>query len=101
MPPRKRLSVVSPTDPPPDPPPTQPKTVTEAATSGDARALLVAMQTRVAKAVENPNTPARDLAALTRRLIEIAREIEAIDAASKKKSVVAQTDDEAWDESAI
>jgi len=57
-----------------------PKSVTQAADAGTHRELLVAMRGRVAKAVEDPNTPARDLAALTRRLIEIAREIEAIDA---------------------
>lgn len=55
------------------------KTVTQAADAGSHRELLVAMRDRVAKAVEDPNTPARDLAALTRRLLEIAREIEAID----------------------
>ena len=102
MPPWNRgLSVVSPTDPPPAPAPEKPKTLTESANAGDTRALLVAMRERVAKAVENLNTPARDLAALTRRLMEIAREIEAIDAASSKKSVVVQTDDEDWDASAI
>jgi hypothetical protein len=59
--------------------PQDPKTVTEAADSGTQRELLVAMRARVAHAVEDPKTMARDLAALTRRLMEIAREIEAID----------------------
>ena len=58
----------------------KPKTVTQAADDGSARELLVAMRTRIAKAVEDPNTPARDLAALTKRLMEVARDIEAIDA---------------------
>jgi hypothetical protein len=40
------------------------------------------MRARVATAVEDPDTPARDLASLTRRLLEIAKEIEAIDAAT-------------------
>jgi hypothetical protein len=61
------------------PEPARAKTVTQAADTGTHRDLLVAMRDRVAKAVEDPNTPARDLAALTRRLLEIAREIEAID----------------------
>lgn len=60
--------------------PKKPKTVTQAANAGTQRELLVAMRARVASAVEDPNTPARDLAALTRRLLEIARDIEAIDA---------------------
>lgn len=55
-------------------------TITEAADAGEIRALLVAMQSRVAKAVQDDSTPARDLAALTKRLMEIAREIKAIDA---------------------
>ena len=54
-------------------------TVTQAASDGSTRELLVAMRDRVARAVENPDTPARDLAALTKRLMDIAREIKAID----------------------
>lgn len=57
-----------------------PRTVTEAASTGNVRDLLVTMRDRVAKDVENANTPARDLAALTKRLMEIVRDIEAIDA---------------------
>ena len=60
--------------------PVKPKTVTQAASSGTTRELLVAMRDRTAKSVEDPNTAARDLAALTKRLMEIVREIEAIDA---------------------
>lgn len=60
--------------------PARPKTVTEAAESGSTRDLLVATRTRIAKAVEDPNTPGRDLAALTNRLMQIVREIEALDA---------------------
>lgn len=56
------------------------KSVTEAASDGSTRELLVAMRARIAKAVEDPNTPARDLAALTKRLVEVVRDIEAIDA---------------------
>ena len=56
--------------------------VTQAAESGSHRDLLVAMRARIAKAVEDPSTPPRDLAALTRRLHELAREIEAIDQAA-------------------
>lgn len=58
----------------------KPKSVTEAADDGSTRELLVAMRARIAKAVEDPNTPARDLAALTKRLVEVVRDIEAIDA---------------------
>lgn len=56
------------------------KSVSEAAASGTTRELLVAMRSRIAKAVEDEGTPARDLAALTKRLVEVVRDIEAIDA---------------------
>lgn len=60
------------------------------------------MRARVAKAVEDPNTPARDLAALTRRLLEIAKEIEAIDVAAEEDADGAQpAADEDWDASTI
>ena len=60
--------------------PAKAKTVTQAAKDGTTRELLVAMRDRTATAVEDPNTAARDLAALTKRLMEIVRDIEAIDA---------------------
>ncbi|AHY26827.1 hypothetical protein SEA_BOOSTSEASON_3 [Mycobacterium phage BoostSeason] len=60
------------------------KSVAAAAADGDRRELLVAMRARVATAVEDPETPARDLAALTRRLLEIANEIAAIDAQAEQ-----------------
>jgi len=61
-------------------PPKKAKTVSEAARTGTVRELLEATRDRIAVAVENPNTPARDLAALTKRLLETVREIEALDA---------------------
>jgi hypothetical protein len=60
--------------------PEKPKTVTEAARTGSVRELLVAMRDRVAETVENPNTPARDIASNSKRLMEIVRDIEALDA---------------------
>ena len=63
-----------------------PKTVTEAAKFGTTRELLVATRDRIAEAVEAPNTAARDLAALTKRLMETQREIEAIDARDMKEA---------------
>lgn len=85
----------------PQPPP-KPKTVTEAAASGTTRDLLVAMRDRIAVAVENPNTPARDLAALTKRLSETVKEIEAIDARHNDESAPgAEVEDGAFDASAV
>lgn len=71
-------------------PPRRPKTVAEAASTGTTRELLAAMRTRIAKAVEDPNTPARDLAALSKRLIEVARDIEAIDARDEQGSTASE-----------
>lgn len=57
-----------------------PQSVAQAAKSGSHRALLVSMRDRIAAAVTNPDCPPRDLASLTKRLQDIANEIEAIDA---------------------
>jgi len=54
------------------------------------------MRSRVAIAVEDSSTPARDLAALTRRLMEIARDIEVMDAKSEEADGAATTPDERW-----
>ncbi len=62
------------------PPPERPMSVAQAAKTGTTRELLVAMRDQIAKKVDDENTPARDLAALTKRLMETVREIEAIDA---------------------
>ena len=62
------------------------KSIVEAAQAGDQLELLVAMRSRVATAVQDPNCPPRDLAALTRRLQEIAREIEAIEARMRQEA---------------
>lgn len=60
-------------------------TVSQAAASGDHRALLVAMRERIARTVSDPDCPPRDLASLTRRLQDIAKEIEAIDLRAKEE----------------
>jgi hypothetical protein len=85
------------------PPRSQKKlSVTEAAASGDHRALLVAMRERIARTVSNPDCPPRDLAALTRRLQDIAKEIEVIDLRAKEETQAdAVSPDEEFDTSAI
>jgi ribosome-binding protein aMBF1 (putative translation factor) len=82
---------------------TRAKTVTQAAADGSTRELLVAMRSRIASAVENPNTPARDLAALTKRLVEVVREIEAIDARNDREEAgdAAAVEDGTFDASAV
>jgi hypothetical protein len=53
--------------------------VLEAAEGGSQRELLASLRTRVAEAVQDANCPPRDLAALSRRLQELSKEIAAID----------------------
>ena len=77
------------------------QTVAEAAASGDHRALLVAMRERIAKAVSDSDCPPRDLAALTRRLQDIAKEIESIDLRAVEEDSGADVDDGDFDASAV
>ena len=78
--------------------PVKPKSILEAAEAGSRLEELRAMRRRIARALDDPNTAARDLAALSRRQIEIGRDIEAIVVAEDEDhSVVVNADDEAWD----
>ena len=75
--------------------------VFEAAESGDHRALLVAMRDRIAKTVADPKCPPRDLAALTRRLGDIAKDIRALDLAAEQEGDESVPDDEPFDQTSI
>lgn len=78
------------------------QTVTQAVESGTQRDQLVAMRTRIAKAIDDPNIRGADLAALTRRLLEIGREVDALDAARQQEAKEsAEVPDEDFDASAI
>lgn len=79
------------------------KTVEQAAAGGNHRELLVAMRERIARTVSNPDCPPRDLASLTRRLQDIAKEIEAMDLRAKEEGADAAdvAEDEAWDSEAL
>lgn len=96
---RPKLRAVSPDEKVP----TKPLSVAEAAKTGNHRALLVSMRERIARTVSDPDCPPRDLAALTRRLQEIAREIEAIDTRAREEGADADdaAADEAWDAEAL
>jgi len=73
-------------------------TVKTAADSGVRRDLLVALRARIAADLDNPNTPPRDLAALSRRLLEIVKDIDALDAEARMDDIgeAAATPDEEW-----
>ena len=64
----------------------KPKSITEAASAGTHRELLVAMRDRIAKAVEDPSCPPRDLASLSRRLHELSKDIEQHDAVEAQEA---------------
>jgi hypothetical protein len=82
-----------------DPDESAPKlSILQAAEQGSRIAELRAMRRRIAQAMDDQSTPARDLAALSRRQLEIGREIEAIVVSEDEDhSVVVNADDEAWD----
>lgn len=66
------------------------------------RELLVAMRTRIAKAIDDPKTPARDLAALTKRIGEVVRDIDALDARQAEDDAPRKAvDDGEFDASAV
>lgn len=77
--------------------------ITQAASVGNNRDLLAAMRERIARTVDDPKCPPRDLAALTRRLQDIAKEIDLLDLRAKQESAEngERIPDEPWDEEAI
>lgn len=98
MPPRRKPPLKVVTDDTPADAPRRAMTVKNAAEHGKHRDLLVALRARIATDIDNPNTPSRDLAALSRRLLEIAKEIEALDAEAGTDDIgeAAATPDEEW-----
>lgn len=83
--------------------------VAAATRTGDRRKMFVALQYRIARAIDDPDIGGPALAALLRQQMDIAARIEVIDLAaqavkgrpSQPDSVIATTPDEAWDESMI
>lgn len=94
---RRALRAVAPDEAPKPPEPKRRMTITEAAAKGTVRDQLVALRERLATTVQDPNCPPRDLASLSRRLMEITREIEAIDAREAQLDDEGATPDDAWE----
>jgi outer membrane biosynthesis protein TonB len=80
---------------------TKAMTVAQAADSGSRRDLLIAMRSRIATTVDDSKTPARDLAALSRRLQEIGKELEALDAEEGQESEDGDVEDTKFDPASI
>lgn len=84
-------------------PPKKPLTLTQAADAGATRDMLSAMRGRIAKSIEDPNCSTRDLASLSKRLMEIQRDIDALDAQEQQEGSgsAKDTPDAKFDASAI
>lgn len=77
--------------------PQAPMTVLDAAEHGERRDVLAALRRCLADAVGTRDTPPRDLAALSRRILEVDREIREIDLARaerERQSATEATEDE-------
>lgn len=71
--------------------------VVEAAAQGDHRQMLIALQARVARSVEATSTNPVVLAALTRQLVLISKELSVLDATGDDPiAEAARTADEEW-----
>ena len=79
----------------------KPQTVADAARKGTDRELLVALRDRIAEDLDSRTTLARDLASLSKRLMELQREIGAIDARAAEEGDGAAVPDEGFDYSAV
>ncbi|MFL6047905.1 MAG: hypothetical protein ACJ72M_22690 [Propionibacteriaceae bacterium] len=73
--------------------------VVEAAAQGDHRAMLVALRDRLAQSVASASTNPVALAALSRQMVLISKELSVLDAVAEGDpvAVAARTPDEAWD----
>jgi hypothetical protein len=73
--------------------------VTQAAALNDHRSLLVALRARIARSVESPSVSPVALAALSRQLVLISKELSVLDSDGEDDAVgeAPRTPDEAWD----
>lgn len=77
-------------------------TIEEAAEAGDTLAELRLIRARIARTLDNPNCPPKDISSLSRRQLEISREIAALEArAQQEDDPVAKVEDGKFDAAAI
>lgn len=93
--PKKALRSVATGEVPPEP--ARPESVAIAVTSGSPRDVNIAMQDRIAKAIDADDIRGADLAALSRRLLELRKELTAFDAQAKEAAQDEHVDDAAWE----
>lgn len=95
----RKLRAVAPGEVPPK---KAPMSVVSASADGTERDLLVAVQARVARAMDDPNVPGAALAALSRQLQDVAEKLKALDAREAEEQRDADASpDEPWSEKAI
>lgn len=96
------LRAVNPDDFPHTPASHEPATLTEASEAGDRLGILLCLQDTIAREIE-AGIPPRDLAALSRRLMEIAKEVEDLKAVEDESEggEHGEHGDEAFDEAAL
>ena len=80
-----------------DAPPPRPESVSDAVQTGTPRDVNVAMQDRIAKAIDAEDIRGADLAALSRRLHELRKELAALDAQAKEAAEDEPVEDAAWE----
>ena len=76
--------------------PVRPESVSKAVEVGSQRDVNIAMQDRIAKAIDAEDIRGADLAALSRRLIELRKELSALDAQAREVAEDESVDDAAW-----
>lgn len=83
--------------------PLKPLSLEEAAAQGDERAMLVALKAQIARSISSGDCQARDLASLSKRLIDIQREIASFDARMSQEASenAAEVPDQQFDAAAI
>nr|DAS24119.1 MAG TPA: hypothetical protein [Caudoviricetes sp.] len=64
-----------------------PSTVSQAVKEGTSRDVLTTLRARIAQTIDDPGTPPRDLAALSRRLVDIDKELRAMDAVEREEAI--------------
>lgn len=82
----------------------RPRSVAVAARSGSKLNTLLALRDRIAKEIQNPDCPAREIASLSKRLMEVMGEIETVEAQDREREakrtagprMVSASSDEEW-----
>ena len=77
--------------------PARPESVSAAVLAGSPREVNIAMQDRIAKAIGSPDIKGADLAALSRRLHELRKELASMDAQAQEAVEDESVSDAAWE----